>query len=88
MRIWFREWKNSHMVQDTVIEDYSEETRTHKIMNALEKACHELDLSVPIWLQNNISEFQRTAKTRFRTDSFIDEVPFDYLEIQVIEEDW
>ncbi len=76
------------MIQDTVIEDYSEETRTHKIMNALTSACNELDLSVPIWLQSNISEFQRSAKTRFRADSFIDEVPFDYLELQVIEEDW
>jgi hypothetical protein len=88
MRIWFREWKNSHMIQDTVIEDYAEDTRTHKIMNGLEAACHELDLSVPIWLQNNISDFQRSAKTRFRGDNFIDEVPFDYLEMQIIEEDW
>ena len=76
------------MIQDTVIEDFSEDTRTHKIMNGLEEACHELDLSVPIWLQNNIDDFQRSAKTRFRGDNFIDEVPFDYLEMQIIEEDW
>ncbi len=88
MRIWFREWKNNHMIQDTVIEDFTEDTRTHKIMNGLEEACHELDLSVPIWLQNNIDDFQRSAKTRFRGDNFIDEVPFDYLEMQIIEEDW
>ena len=36
MRIWFREWKNNHMIQDTVIEDFTEDTRTHKIMNGLE----------------------------------------------------
>ena len=88
MRIWFREWKNNHMIQDTVIEDFTEDTRTHKIMNGLEAACHELDLSVPIWLQNNIDDFKRSAKTRFRSDNFIDEVPFDYLEMQIIEEDW
>ena len=30
---------------------------------------------------------QRIDKTRFSKDSFIEEVPFDYLEIHVIEED-
>ena len=34
-----------------------------------------------------IKEFQRVAKTRFRQDSFLETIPFDYLEFQVIEED-
>ena len=86
-RLWVREFKETHMVRDIVITDDSQDTRTHKILNGLEKACHELDLAVPIWLDNNISDFKRTSKCRFRKDSFIEEVPFDYLEIQVIEED-
>ena len=45
------------------------------------------DRGKPIWLSSNVSEFQRHSKTRFRKDSFIEEIPFDYLEIQVIEED-
>ena len=32
-------------------------------------------------------EFKRHSKTRFYQDSFIEEIPFDYLELQVIEED-
>ena len=40
-----------------------------------------------IWLESNIREFKRHAKTRFRQDSFVDEVDFDFLEFQVIEED-
>lgn len=39
----------------------------------------------PIWSENNISEFQRHSKTRFRKDIFIVEIPFTFLEIQVIE---
>ena len=87
MRIWFKEWKNNRLVKDTVIEDYSEESRTHKVFAALDAACREFDLSSPIWLESNISDFKRAAKTRFRADSFIEEIPFDYLEIMVIEED-
>ncbi len=34
-----------------------------------------------------MTEFKRHKKARFRQDNFIEEIPFDYLEIQVIEED-
>ena len=87
MRIWFKEWKDNHLIKDTVIENFEEDTRTHKITGGLEKACHEFDLAVPVWLDRNIKEFKRAAKTRFNKDNFIEEIPFDYFEIQVIEED-
>ena len=86
-RLWVREFKETHMIKDIVIEDGSGDTRTHKIMNSLEKACREFDLPVPIWLEDNIDSFKKTSKARFRRDSFIEDVPFDYLEILVIEED-
>lgn len=86
-RLWVREFKDTRMIKDVVIEDDSSDTRTHKIFNALEKACHKFDLALPIWLEKNIDDFKRTSKCRFRSESFIEEVPFDYLEIQVIEED-
>ena len=69
------------------IEDFSDETRTHKIFKALEEACYRFDLGKPIWLDANVEEFQRHAKTRFYQDSFIEEIDFDYLEMQVLEED-
>lgn len=87
-RLWAKEWQNNHMLRDTVIEDPTTDTRTHKVLHALEEVCAEFDLSVPIWLDSNIREFQRHAKTRFTADSFIDSIPFDYLEIQILEEDW
>ena len=59
-RLWVREFKETHMIKDIVIEDDSDDTRAHKIMNALEKACTAFDLAVPIWLDNNISDFKRT----------------------------
>ena len=37
MRIWAREFKSNHMLKDTVIEDFSDETRTHKIFHALDE---------------------------------------------------
>ena len=38
MKIWGIEWKDNHMLHDYVVEDESEETRTHKIFAAVDKA--------------------------------------------------
>ena len=86
MRFWGKIWKDNHLLRDTVTEDWSDDTRTHKIFHALEKICMEFDLMVPQWLDANISEFKKTSKTRFTADSFIESIDFDYLELQVIEE--
>ena len=87
MRIWFKVIKNNHLLQDTTITDEGKDTRTHKIFGALEQACYEFDLSRPIWLEANIKEFKRNAKTRFRQESFVEQIAFDFLEMQVLEED-
>ena len=86
-RMWGKIWKDNRMLQDTesCITDYSL-SRTAMVFQALEDICYELDLSKPIWLNANISEFQRVSKTRFTQDSFVEQIPFDYLEIQIIEE--
>ncbi len=75
------------MIRDIVVADDSDDTRTHKVLSSIEKACREFDLSVPIWLDANIEDFKRNAKTRFRPESFIEEIDFDYLEVHIIEED-
>lgn len=86
-RLWGKIWKDNHLLQDMVFEDDSNDTRTHKVFRGLEKICYDFDLSKPIWLDKTINEFKQHDKTRFYQDNFIEEVPFDYLEIQVIEED-
>lgn len=86
-RLWAKAFKDNHMLQDVVIEDGSEDTRTHKVFRALDKVCLQFDLSKPIWLDKTVAEFKRHRKARFTRDNFIDSIDFDYLEIQIIEED-
>lgn len=86
-RLWAKIWKENHMLRDTVIVDEREDTRTHKVFRALDEVCLRFDLGKPIWLDSNIREFQQHAKTRFYQDSFIEQIPFDFLEFQIIEED-
>lgn len=86
-RVWGKIIKDNHLLRDTVVCDDSDLNRTRKVYAALEKICYEFDLAVPCWLNGNIAEFGRISRTRFTKDSFIESIDFDYLEIQVIEED-
>lgn len=86
-RIWGKLIKDNHLLKDHTVCDDSDATRTKKVFSALTELCSEFDLSEPIWLDSNIRDFQRHAKTRFYQDSFMEEIEFDYLEFHVIEED-
>lgn len=86
-RVWGKIMKDNHLIKDTVVEisDYSM-TRTQMVYKALDDMCYEFDLAHPAWLDVNKKNFKRYAKTRFTKDNFIEEIDFDYLEFQVIEE--
>lgn len=87
-RLWVKLILDNHLLKDMVVCDDTADTRTHKVMNAIEKACYEMDLSKPIWLDNTVKDFQHHSKCRFTRDSFIEQIPFDYMEIQVIEDEY
>lgn len=86
-RLWGKIWKDNRLLKDYTYEEESNDTRTHKIFNGLEQICYEFDLGKPIWLDNIVADFKKHAKAQFYKDSFIEEINFDYLEIQVLEED-
>lgn len=86
-RLWAKIWKDNRMLKDMVVINEQDETRTKKIFHAIEEICLQFDLSKPIWLDANVADFKKHSKTRFSKDNFIDQIEFDFLEIQVIEED-
>lgn len=85
-RMWGKIFKQNRMLNDTVITVDNNLNRTRKVYQALEEVCYEFDLPKPLWLESNKQDFIRNSKTRFTKDSFIEDIAFDYLEIQVIEE--
>ncbi len=86
MRIWGKIFKDNRMLRDMVVTNDTDDTRTHKVFQALDEMCYAFDLSKPIWLDSTVSEFKKHSKCRFGTDNFIDSIDFDYLEFHVIEE--
>lgn len=86
-RLWAKIWKDNRMLNDTVICDESNLRRTQKVFAALDRAVVAFDLSRPIWLDKTVKEFQTHNRARFYQDNFIETIEFDYLEIEIIEED-
>lgn len=86
MRIWYKEVKENRILKETVIENTEDISRTKKIFSSLENVCHTWDIAVPVWLDSTVKDFKYHAKARFYADAFPEEVDFDYLMIQVIEE--
>ena len=88
-RLWAKIWKENHLIKDIVIENNdSTLNRTRKIFAAIDAVCYEFDLSKPLWLDSTVREFQRHDKARFYQDNFVDSIDFDYLDFQVIEEEY
>ncbi|MDO5143662.1 MAG: hypothetical protein Q4E72_03485 [bacterium] len=54
---------------------------------ALENACHRLDISLPLWLDKNQRDWDSYGQTRFQPDAFMESVDFDRLEIEYIDPD-
>ncbi len=88
-RIWGKLIKDNKLLRDhtVCIEDYNM-TRTTKVYKALDELCYEFDLATPTWLQLNKEDFIKHARTRFTQDNFIEQIEFDYLDFQVIEEEY
>ena len=52
---------------------------------ALRAACHDLDLSEPVWLDKNQRDWEEFGMTRFMPDAFFEPVIFQRLEIEYID---
>ena len=87
LRIWAKVFQDNRFIKDTVIQNSADLTRTKKVFQALDQICYEFDLGKPIWLDVTINDFKKHSKARFTKDNFIEEIDFDFLEIEVIEED-
>lgn len=87
MKIWFKCYQDARLLWAETIENTKEDTRTHKVFDAMDQICYQYDLGKPIWLNANVEEFQKRAKTRFTQDNFVEEISFDFLEMQILEED-
>lgn len=87
-RLWGKVYKNHKTIQDMVYENSDLTIPTEeKVKLGLYEICMAFDLQHPIWLKGNHKDMEQFKRTAFRKDHFIEQIEFDHLEIEIIEED-
>ena len=79
--IWVRLMRKTRIDQDTTVEC----TMDHW-QEALEEACHKLDVPRPIWLNKHTDEIDRFGRTAFIQEHFVESIEFDRFEIEFLRE--
>ena len=54
---------------------------------ALTEICREFDIPRPLWLNKHAREFGEFRRTSFLPEHFMEDVPFQKLEIEFLEDD-
>lgn len=84
MKILGKLIKGTAIVGEKVVEKEDENASFRELLEAnLISLCKELDISVPLWLKRNTTEFVKFRKTSFTTEQFIDSVKFDRFDIKL-----
>lgn len=86
-RLWGKIWKDNRIIKQMEVLRPEEDTRTHKVFHGLEEIVVAFELTPPIWMDKTVRDFKQFRKARFDQDCFIQEIDFDYLEIEILEED-
>ena len=55
--------------------------------DALTEMCREFDIPRPLWLDKHAREFEEFRHTAFLPEHFMEDVPFQKLEIEFLEDD-
>ncbi len=80
--IWVRLMRKNHIEKDTTAEctlsDWQE---------ALDAACHTLDVPRPMILPRHDRDWEQFSQVRFLKEHFIEDVPFDRMEVEYIDPD-
>ncbi len=57
------------------------------VEDALTELCREFDIPRPLWLNKHTREFEEFRRTQFLPEHFMEDVPFQRLEIEFLEDE-
>ncbi len=81
-RLWIRLIRHHRIARQMTVDCAWGDER-----DALRKACHDLDVPAPIWLNKNENEFDQFRRTAFNADSFVESISFDRMEIEFLDDE-
>lgn len=81
-RLWARIMKKHRIARQATAECAWE-----GVEDALTELCREFDIPRPLWLNKHYREFDDFRRTQFLPEHFMEDVSFDRLEIEFLEDD-
>lgn len=81
-RLWGRVIKNHRKVADRTVACQPGEEQ-----QALVELCRQFDIPNPMWLPKHAREFEEFRHAVFLRDHFVEEVNFDRLEVEYLEDE-
>lgn len=87
-KLWAKKIAKNHLIDSIVVKNKENNiTLSERRDKCLKEICQKLDLSLPVWLKKHDLEFSQFKYVTFYPQDFIDEVDFDKLEIELIDDD-
>ncbi len=85
-KLWAKKIKSNKIINSLVVKNKDEISLDDKREKCLKEICQKLDISVPIWLKKHDLEFSQFKYVTFNCTDFIDEIDFDKLEIELLDD--
>jgi hypothetical protein len=85
-KLWAKKIKNNRIVASVTARNKEDIPVQQKRDRCFKEICKKLDISVPLWLSKHEQEFGQFKYVVFYAEDFIDDIDFDKLEIELIDD--
>ena len=89
MRVWGKILKGHRTMDQRTVRIGEAEGRNlvNRVKEALDEMVLDMDLPRPIWFKQNEEDLLKFGRTEFHQDHFIERIPFQKLELELIDEE-
>ncbi len=81
MKLWAKIIQDHKIINDTILETDLELTFP-SYLDILNEVAYKLDIPSPLYLKSDFKHLRSYGIQRYRQTSFVEEIRFDYLEIE------
>lgn len=85
-KLWAKKIRANSTVSSLLVKNNENISLDEKLDKTFKEVCVKFDISVPIWLKKHETEFIQFKSVTFYPQDFVDEIDFDKLEIELIDD--
>lgn len=86
IKLWAKIKSNNKIIMEKLIEIDDSDNEEDQLFDSINTVCYEFDIERPMWLPKNQREYENFRRIILTQDNFIDEINFDLLEIELIDD--